>query len=109
MSKGNRQQPEPGTDLPICLLADGRMMDLSGRACNVVVQFVYPDAVGCSTITVMHLRPGSDLAEVSINDDLGEASRVKFAKFLEAMAKSLRHYRPGEVQMEDMPAEEETE
>ena len=109
MSKGNRQQPEPGTDLPICLLADGRMMDLSGRACNVVVQFVYPDAIGCSTIAVMHLRPGSDLSEVVVNGDVGEASRVKFARFLEAMAKSLRHYRAGEVQMEDMPEEEEAE
>ncbi|TPF78377.1 hypothetical protein BW12_06935 [Bifidobacterium sp. UTCIF-3] len=106
MNKWNSQQPEPGTDMPIALLADGRMMDLSGRACNLVVQFVYPDAIGCSTIAVMHLRPDDQLADVCLNSDVGEVSRIKFARLLESMARSLRHYKPGQVGIDDIPKEE---
>lgn len=106
MSKGNRQQPEPGTDMPMMLLADGRMMDLSGRACNLVVQFVYPDAIGCSTIAVMHLRQDDQLADVCLNSDVDEVSRVNFARLLESMARSLRHLKPGQVGIDDIPDEE---
>ncbi|PWG60488.1 hypothetical protein [Bifidobacterium catulorum] len=106
--KNSNQHPDPGTDLPIALLADGRMMDLTGRACNLVVQFAYPDTIGCSTIAVMHLRPNDKLADVSINSDLDEKNRVKFASLLEATARSLRHYRPGEIGMEDVPSEGES-
>ena len=108
MSGGNNSaRREPGTDMPIALLADGRMMDLTGRACNLVVQFAYPDTIGCSTIAVMRLRADDKLADLCISNDLDERSLVRFAGLLEAMARGLRHYRPGDVIMEDMPREED--
>ncbi|PLS30054.1 hypothetical protein Uis1B_2105 [Bifidobacterium margollesii] len=105
--KNNNTRREPGTDMPIALLADGRMMDLTGRSCNLVIQFAYPDTIGCSTIAVMHLRSDDKLADLCVNSDLDEKSRVRFASLLEATARGLRHYRPGEVGMEDMPREED--
>ena len=105
MSEPNNHQPEPGTDMPVMLIADGRMMDLSGRACNIVVQFVYPDTIGCSTIAAMHIRPHDGLADACVNDDIDERSRVKFARFLETIARVLRHYKPGQAGIEDIPGE----
>lgn len=90
---------------PVALLANGSMLALDERTANIVIQFLPPDAHGCITVAAMHIRPNDSLAEVRIDSDIDEKSRVKFARFLEAIARSLRHYKPGQAGLEDIPKE----
>lgn len=86
------------------------MLDLHNPdATNLVASFLVPGGIGCVTVAVLQLRPGSDMTVCRINDDIDEYSRVKFARFLETMARSLRHYKPGEMSYEDIPTEADHE
>lgn len=103
-----RQEPpagfKPGSDMPIALLADGHMLDLSHPdAFNLVINFLPPGALGCVTVACLQMRPGEGNAFCCVSEDIDEKSRVKFAGFLETIAKGLRHAKPGDIVIEETP------
>lgn len=91
---------------PVALLARGDMLVLDGHTSNLIVQFIDPDMGGCVTVAAMHMRPHDGLADISIDGEIDERSRVKFARFLESIARGLRHYKPGQVGLDDFPKED---